>query len=697
MTRARSVTTAMSAHGETRRGSKTAHKLRCGRAAALVVVLLLALYWIVASTKVAYHVPPPAEQRTEPSPETKAVARLASAAVLTSVRPVLRSLDAAEVDALQPRLAKWLRLRSAGVVQAAARDLAAMAPEEVCQLTQRTAAYAMQFPSDISHLIPLIGGYMRDGQTRTFVELGSRFGMSTSILLDALQRPHVGSIRRLLATRSPAAYAALDNEHGQRDKRLVTGDITITTSVLALHMASALCKAMHGAAAGITAPPSFSHGILEGDDLKTVIPFIDYDLDARVGEVAVGQHLRDVQVSSLIEDDDVRLARAAGDATAVAEIRRSIAQRRRIDVAFLDTVHNGDQVYMELRRFAPYVAHQILFHDPLSFAAHDEASHISASLYNASSMGPRPVGIHAAIKRFLDEGGDKVWEEEVLYPHNNGLYVLRRRSYTHPHPAPVLSTVAAGAHAGVTFSSADLEDGWVEKDPGASALANERCTEMQGYMKRIKWPIAADVLYGNCSIVDDPTLYDPLYASLMVQDFPLAPIIPFLWGFTLSHVYGKKGLHFPVREAFAAHVEIASDPQVPAFLCMGCHTTVRMLLSKKAYVSFDDVAWTGKRSGKPVGTLVTSVFWLRDQGGDALLRWHVGQAGAEPDARAPGRIVVYGTAMADASASGSTADTIWRVLEANGYKQRSQLTLGAGLSFWEKSTYRQQRYMKELA
>lgn len=99
-----------------------------------------------------------------------------------------------------------------------------------------------------------------------------------------------------------------------------------------------------------------------------------------------------------------------------------------IDVLFLDTVHNGDQLLMELLRFSRHVRKQILFHDTQSFANTDEAPQLTASNFPIGKL-ERPTGLWSAIRMFLSNTSYGLeWEEEMNFIHNNGLYVLRRKS-----------------------------------------------------------------------------------------------------------------------------------------------------------------------------------------------------------------------------------------------------------------------------
>jgi hypothetical protein len=84
------------------------------------------------------------------------------------------------------------------------------------------------------------------------------------------------------------------------------------------------------------------------------------------------------------------------------------------DILFIDTLHNGDQLYRELTRHEDKVDQKIILHDTSTFGYKDE-----------QYEGPYAyVGLVPAIMAFLSKNPQ--WVLKRVFTHNNGLSVLER-------------------------------------------------------------------------------------------------------------------------------------------------------------------------------------------------------------------------------------------------------------------------------
>ena len=104
-----------------------------------------------------------------------------------------------------------------------------------------------------------------------------------------------------------------------------------------------------------------------------------------------------------------------------------------VEMLFIDTLHNGNQLWKELEVFPKHVTKWLTFHDSHSFRNSDEASHIKRP--DVPSYVNNRHGLHAVLAEFLKNHGDE-WVEEMNFVHCNGFYVLRRRSFV-PTIAPL--------------------------------------------------------------------------------------------------------------------------------------------------------------------------------------------------------------------------------------------------------------------
>jgi hypothetical protein len=95
------------------------------------------------------------------------------------------------------------------------------------------------------------------------------------------------------------------------------------------------------------------------------------------------------------------------------------------DLLFIDTLHNYNQLKIELARHADKVKKYLIFHDTSSFEFHGETEEI---------------GLWPAIAEFLDDNPD--WRILERFHHNNGLTILAR---TPAIPRVLVMTANTGA------------------------------------------------------------------------------------------------------------------------------------------------------------------------------------------------------------------------------------------------------------
>lgn len=81
------------------------------------------------------------------------------------------------------------------------------------------------------------------------------------------------------------------------------------------------------------------------------------------------------------------------------------------EMLFIDTLHNYDQLKMELRMHAPKVSKYIVFHDTTTY-----------DYVGESYDGLSRLGIWPAIKEFLEENPE--WSIKEKFTNNNGLTIL---------------------------------------------------------------------------------------------------------------------------------------------------------------------------------------------------------------------------------------------------------------------------------
>eukprot|EP00759_Apiculatamorpha_spiralis_P023230 PhF_6_TR27123/c0_g1_i5/m.39534 len=98
----------------------------------------------------------------------------------------------------------------------------------------------------------------------------------------------------------------------------------------------------------------------------------------------------------------------------------------KFDVLFLDTLHASYHLEKELKLYPQHVKRYMIFHDSISFRTVDEK--YEGIIENRTEKTKSWRGLHVAFEDFLRSNRDE-WVEAMSYTHNNGLYVLRRRSY----------------------------------------------------------------------------------------------------------------------------------------------------------------------------------------------------------------------------------------------------------------------------
>ena len=91
------------------------------------------------------------------------------------------------------------------------------------------------------------------------------------------------------------------------------------------------------------------------------------------------------------------------------------------DMIFIDTLHQGWLLEIELSRFALRAKRFLVLHDTHLFAYNDEVS--NTACHNTS--GGCTAGLMPAVNKFLDLNRDN-WGVMVQFSNNNGLTVLER-------------------------------------------------------------------------------------------------------------------------------------------------------------------------------------------------------------------------------------------------------------------------------
>ncbi len=89
------------------------------------------------------------------------------------------------------------------------------------------------------------------------------------------------------------------------------------------------------------------------------------------------------------------------------------------DMLFIDTLHDYDQIKMELELHANKVKKYLIFHDTESFKYRNESS---ASYVGKSGDN---IGIYPAIEQFLINNSE--WQIHEVFTNCNGLTVLKRK------------------------------------------------------------------------------------------------------------------------------------------------------------------------------------------------------------------------------------------------------------------------------
>jgi hypothetical protein len=332
-----------------------------------------------------------------------------------------------------------------------------------------------------------------------------------------------------------------------KTKMAATMDLTITTTVEALYKCELKCGA-----------PGRTLFTVEGSDLVTPIPFVDLSPRPDKGP-------------------------------------------RPIDLFFIDTLHNGDHLYMELLRFAPLVKQRILFHDVSSFVDHDERPMIVAANFSTLNVS-RPNGLREAIRMFLtatEEG--KNWAEEVVFRHNNGLYVLRHRDW--PVDASPLTVTSSGPSSADRFAA--LEGAYSPSFPAFKRGLMELCFQFVGFVHKS---------FDTVGVYNDPKKRVQRHCSKRkwpaVTAFQRAMAHPpFPLQTTLGLVNGL------VKTMFATEANLP-----PTVLCGGCHASLvhvigshtKLLTSVSSFSTSDPAAVeTAMAKVKSTVTLaVVSSLWL---------------------------------------------------------------------------------------
>ena len=359
---------------------------------------------------------------------------------------------------------------------------------------------------------------------------------------------------------------------------------------------------------------------------------------------------------------------------------------RPIDLLFIDTLHNGDHLYMELLRFARHVKQRILFHDVSSFIDHDERPIVVPP--NFSTLGvPRPVGLRKAIEMFLTGTAEgEHWVEEVVFRHNNGLYVLRRRSWA-IDAAPLLTSRERSSGGALESSEtsaafAALEGKYSSNFPAFRRGLMELCLQFVGLVYKYQptvgvWNNPKKRVQRHCS--RRKWMFVTPFQRAMAQ-------LPFPLQTTLGLVNGlvKSMLFFPA----------AASTGPVTVVCGGCHASILHILSAEtrslSTLPAANATAVGASPQPPsrISIAVLSTVWLNSNFDSYA------SVEAFLYSKVTHRIVIYG----------GKVSALWRVLEPSSsshastapgrFEAKSVHFVDAGIVYYERVAATEYHYVQ---
>jgi metal-sulfur cluster biosynthetic enzyme len=185
-----------------------------------------------------------------------------------------------------------------------------------------------------------------------------------------------------------------------------------------------------------------------------------------------------------------------------------------VDTMFLDTLHASWLLEQELVRYPSHVKHYMAFHDTFSFMNIDEVYPTVTERRNEKTQTWR--GLKVVFDDFLRTHKDE-WVEDMSYIHNNGLYVLRRKSFV-----PTLPQITSSS------GQYDFENS-VQSDLGANLMSEEQCRQLIGAIGSPDSKICDQVyvFYRRTALTDS-------YTRLSMGSHPLARQLPVIFGYTIA-------------------------------------------------------------------------------------------------------------------------------------------------------------------
>jgi hypothetical protein len=415
-------------------------------------------------------------------------------------------------------------------------------------------------------------------------------------------------------------------------KRFATVDLQIRAPVKAMYQCEKECSG--------DAFPNREFFTVEGDDLQVPIPFVD--------------------------------ATKADDVT-----------HRPIDLLFIDTLHHAAQLEMELKRYARYVRKWIVFHDSYSFRLHNEGGdHHTPHGWPAGK--PKPRGLQQTLREFLVANRD-TWVEEMNNIHNNGFYVLRRRS----------ESVSAWVASPVPrFSGIDIEP-----ESAVAAIVEKPATNFHQQCEDAFIEMYAHLRVNRHR--DDPPCHmaggysthgsaTNSYQSLIAardSELPIAPLLGVIMAQVAAGLSTLQGANIAVWGCSAAVAIAALQAQddqrrvATTFYATngGCSPTFDATLRRFGKSAARDLPL----SARTVDLLVVSAA-------------HLAQLDAEGVARVLAtvkhRIVAYGTSVTSVAAFHAAAES---AAGGDPFELKLGLAEGAGVAMWERRSSTAMLYVPE--
>ena len=340
-------------------------------------------------------------------------------------------------------------------------------------------------------------------------------------------------------------------------------------------------------------------------------------------------------------------------------------QVKPVPLLFLDTLHNADQLYKELEVFPMDVSQWMILHDTYSYTKVDEVPDLKRPDVPPEVRKWR--GLHKPIAHFLKHKQSD-WQEEMNFVHSNGLYVVRRRSAALKVVAPSVQRknwITENSRSyGVDSMKGVLE--FIVKHRG---WKETQCrVAFQSIGKRAPGALCDTPAY------EAPTmgLYTPLVGSS--DSVAIFSRVGFLFGHAMpatsvAMVVGKQLSHLEEAiDALMLVVLTVAQDQKPSQRKLHVYMAGEgePEISKTMASTLGGIRERWQRVAAVDGLNGKSVVFVNA----ATLREYA----ASETFNADHRIVVYGTAMADAS----------RYAPA-GFELTTALNAAIGFAMWEKS------------